>query len=177
VHESVRAELAARRQGTHATKTRGQVSGGGAKPWRQKGTGRARAGSSRSPLWAGGGTVFGPQPRSYTFKVNRKERRAALRSALSLHAGRDSLAVLDPAPYLDAPSTKQAAAALAGWGQAPGVLVVLAEDEARAALSFRNLERVSVLPAASVGVADLVGASAVLASRAALDQLTERATS
>src|SRR3954452_18460789 len=97
VHECVVAELAARRQGTHATKTRGKVSGGSAKPWRQKGTGRARAGSSRSPLWVGGGTVFGPSPRHYTVKVNRKERRAALRSALSLHASRGSLAVLDPA--------------------------------------------------------------------------------
>jgi len=175
VHESVRAELNARRQGTHATKTRGQVSGGGSKPWRQKGTGRARAGSTRSPLWTGGGTVFGPQPRRYTFKVNRKERRAALRSALSLHAGRDSLAVLDPAPFLETPSTKQAAQLLADWGQPKGVLVVLTDEEAKAALSFRNLDRVSVLPAAAVGVADLVGASAVLASRAALDQLTERA--
>jgi large subunit ribosomal protein L4 len=175
VHESVRAELAARRRGTHATKTRGQVSGGGAKPWRQKGTGRARAGSNRSPIWTGGGTVFGPQPRNYTFKVNRKERRAALRSALSLHAGRDSLAVIDPAPYLETPSAKRAAALLAEWAQPRGVLVVLSEDEVTAALSFRNLERVSVLPAQSVGVADLVGASAVLASRAALDQLTERA--
>ena len=176
VHESVRAELNARRQGTHATKTRGNVRGGGAKPWRQKGTGRARAGSSRSPIWTGGGTVFGPQPRSYTFKVNRKERKAALRSALSLHAGRGSLAVLDPAPYLDTPSAKQAAAALTDWAQPKGVLVILTDDEVTAALSFRNLDRVSVLPAPAVGVADLVGASAVLASRAALDQLTERAS-
>jgi large subunit ribosomal protein L4 len=175
VHESVRAELAARRQGTHSTKTRGEVRGGGAKPWRQKGTGRARAGSSRSPVWTGGGIVFGPQPRSYTFKVNRKERRAALRSALSLHAGRDTLAVLDPAPYLETPSAKQAGALLAAWGQRRGVLVILTDDEAQAALSFRNLDRVSVLPADGVGVVDLVGAPAVLASRAALDQLTERA--
>src|SRR3978361_1190232 len=99
VHEVVVAELAARRQGTHSTKTRGMVSGGGAKPWRQKGTGRARAGSSRSPVWTGGGTVFGPTPRSYTFKVNRKARRAALRSALSMHAGRDSLAVFDVSAF------------------------------------------------------------------------------
>src|ERR1700759_2017223 len=95
VHERVRAELAARRRGTASTKTRGQVSGGGEKPWRQKGTGRARAGSNRSPIWTGGGVVFGPSPRSYTFKVNRKEQRAALRSALSLHADRGSLALLD----------------------------------------------------------------------------------
>jgi len=94
VHQSVRAEQAARRRGTAATKTRAMVSGGGAKPWRQKGTGRARAGSNRSPIWTGGGVVFGPQPRSYTFKVNRKEQRAALRSALSLHAERKSLAIL-----------------------------------------------------------------------------------
>src|SRR6202011_5403005 len=101
VHESVRAELNARRRGTASTKTRGKVSGGGAKPWRQKGTGRARAGSSRSPLWAGGGTTFGPQPRSYVSKINRKERRAALRSALSLHAERASIAVLDPDAFGD----------------------------------------------------------------------------
>jgi large subunit ribosomal protein L4 len=177
VHESVRAELNARRRGTHSSKTRGQVSGGGAKPWRQKGTGRARAGSSRSPIWVGGGTVFGPQPRNYTFKVNRKERKAALRSALSLHAERESLAVLDPAPYLETPSAKQAAGLLKGWNQPKGgILVVLTDDESKAALSFRNLERVSVLPATAVGIADLVGATAVLASRAALDQLTERAT-
>jgi len=174
VHESVRAELAARRQGTHATKTRGMVRGGGAKPWRQKGTGRARAGSSRSPVWTGGGTVFGPQPRHYTFKVNRKERRAALRSALSLHASRDSLAVLDPAPFADAPSAKQAAALLAGWPQPKGVLVVLTEEQAQVALSFRNLDRVSVLPAQDVGVVDLVGASALLVSQEALDELTAR---
>src|SRR5207244_52426 len=106
VHESVRAELAARRQGTHATKTRGNVRGGGAKPWRQKGTGRARAGSSRSPIWTGGGTVFGPQPRRYTFKVNRKERRTALRSPLSVHAERESLAVFDATKGFDTPDRK-----------------------------------------------------------------------
>src|SRR3954468_11383863 len=167
VHESVRAELAARRQGTHATKTRGLVRGGGAKPWRQKGTGRARAGSSRSPIWTGGGTVFGPQPRHYTFKVNRKERRTALRSALSLHAARESLAVLDPAPFADTPSTKQAAALIADWGQPRGVLVVLSDTEERVALSFRNVDRLSVLPASAVGIAEVVGASAVLASQAA----------
>src|SRR4051795_12908911 len=129
VHECVVAELAARRQGTHATKTRGMVRGGGAKPWRQKGTGRARAGSSRSPVWTGGGTVFGPSPRHYTVKVNRKARRAALRSALSLHAERGSIAVVD-APGFDAPSSRQAAEALAKWGGEQPVLVALGEDEA-----------------------------------------------
>jgi large subunit ribosomal protein L4 len=175
VHECVRAELNARRQGTHSTKTRGKVRGGGAKPWRQKGTGRARQGSIRAPHFAGGGTVFGPQPRHYTFKVNRKERRAALRSALSLHAARDSLASFDPAPFTDTPSAKEAAKLIADWGQPKGVLVVLTDDEAKVALSFRNLDRVSVLPAEAVGVADVVGASAILASSAALDALTARA--
>src|ERR1700741_5335496 len=99
VHEAVRAELNARRHGTASTKTRGEVSGGGAKPWRQKGTGRARAGSSRSPVWTGGGPVFAPTPRHYTVKVNRKARRAALRSALSLHAEPESLAVFDAAAF------------------------------------------------------------------------------
>src|ERR671912_1967436 len=113
VHEVVIAELAARRQGTHATKTRGMVSGGGAKPWRQKGTGRARAGTSRSPIWTGGGVVFGPSPRHYTFKINRKEKRAALRSALSLHADRGSLAVFDAGDF-DTPSTKQALKLISG---------------------------------------------------------------
>ena len=176
VHESVRAELNARRRGTHSTLTRGKVRGGGAKPWRQKGTGRARAGSSRSPIWTGGGTVFGPQPRSYTFKINRKEKRAAFRSALSLHADRGSIAVFDPASF-DTPSTKAAVKLLAGWkAAATPTLVVLTEAEAKAALSFRNLERTSVLPADAVGVVDLVGSAAVLASQAALDQLTARAT-
>src|SRR3954449_7608600 len=111
VHEVVIAELAARRQGTHATKTRGMVSGGGAKPWRQKGTGRARAGTSRSPIWTGGGTVFGPSPRSYVVKVNRKARKSALRSALSIHAERNTIHVVDAASF-DAPSTAQASSLL-----------------------------------------------------------------
>jgi large subunit ribosomal protein L4 len=174
VHESVRAELAARRQGTHATKTRGKVRGGGAKPWRQKGTGRARAGSSRSPIWTGGGTIFGPAPRHYTFKVNRKERRAALRSALSVHAVRGSIALFDPSKF-DTPSTKQAAALLADSGLAQPMLLVLTDAQERAALSFRNLPRVSVLPVSMVGVADLIGAASVVCSQEALDALTARA--
>ena len=178
VHESVRAEQAARRQGTHQTKTRGNVRGGGAKPWRQKGTGRARAGSSRSPIWTGGGIVFGPSPRSYTFKINRKERRAALRSALSLHADRGSIAVFDPSSGYETPSTKTAAQLLAGWDaphQHP-TLVVLSETEAQVAYSFRNLDRTSVLPSEAVGVTDLVGAARVLVSQTALEELTRRAT-
>src|ERR1700674_916125 len=121
VHQSVRAEQAARRRGTAATKTRAMVSGGGAKPWRQKGAGRARAGSNRSPIWTGGGIAFGPHPRSYTFKVNRKEQRAALRSALSLHAERASIAVLDVTSFSE-PRTRQAADLLDDWGQAQPTL-------------------------------------------------------
>src|SRR4051795_11473699 len=111
VHEVVIAELAARRRGTHATRTRGLVRGGAAKPWRQKGTGRARQGTIRAPHFAGGGVVFGPSPRHYTVKVNRKARRAAFRSALSVHAARGSIAVFDAGAF-DAPATKQAAGLL-----------------------------------------------------------------
>ncbi len=176
VHESVRAELAARRRGTAATKTRGMVSGGGAKPWRQKGTGRARAGSSRSPLWAGGGTTFGPTPRHYTFKVNRKERRAALRSALSLHAERESLAVFDAGAF-EAPSTAQAVGLLREWSPptpADPTLVVLSSDEDAAGKSFRNIVRVLALPVDDVGVADVVWAASLLVSEAALPALVAR---
>jgi large subunit ribosomal protein L4 len=175
VHETVRAELNALRQGTAATKTRGNVSGGGAKPWRQKGTGRARAGSSRSPLWKGGGTVFGPSPRHYTVKVNRKARRAALRSALSVHADRGSIAVFDATAF-DAPSTRQAVQLLRDWGQPLATLVLLDGEEANAGLSFRNLERVLVMPVEDAGVADVIGAASLLVSEAALAQIAARAT-
>jgi large subunit ribosomal protein L4 len=173
VHEVVVAELAARRRGTHATKTRGMVRGGGAKPWRQKGTGRARAGSTRSPIWTGGGTVFGPQPRHYTVKVNRKARRAALRSALSLHADRKSIFALDPADF-EGPSTKQAAGLLADR-RGGSVLVVLGGEESDAAKSFRNLAGVSVVPTEAVGVADIVGHATLVLSQVALASLTDRA--
>ncbi|MBA2346706.1 MAG: 50S ribosomal protein L4 [Solirubrobacterales bacterium] len=175
VHESVRAELNARRQGTHSTKTRGNVRGGGAKPWRQKGTGRARAGSSRSPIWTGGGTIFGPQPRSYTFKVNRKEKRVAFRSALSVHAERGTIAVFDAGSF-ENPATKAAAKLVGDWGVKGSVLVILTEADRNAALSFRNLKQVrAVIPAEGTGVADLIGAANVLASPAAIDELTARA--
>ena len=174
VHESVRAELAAGRQGTASTKTRGEVRGGGAKPWRQKGTGRARAGSSRSPLWAGGGTAFGPSPRHYTFKVNRKERRAALRSALSQHAERESVAVFDAGAF-DAPSTAQAVGLLNDWDSAEPILVVLGAQEAAAGKSFRNLARVEAMPVEDVGVAEVIGAASLLVSEVALPRLVARA--
>ncbi len=174
VHETVRAELNARRRGTASTKTRGQVSGGGAKPWRQKGTGRARAGSSRSPVWTGGGTIFGPQPRHYTVKVNRKARRAALRSALSVHADRGSLAVFDASTF-DGPSTKQAVGLLGDWGADTPTLVLLTDTEAGAGLSFRNLVNADVMPAVDAGVADIIRAASLLISEAAMSQLVARA--
>ncbi len=174
VHETVRAEQAALRQGTHAAKTRGQVSGGGAKPWKQKGTGRARAGSSRNPLWTGGGAAFGPQPRHYTFKVNRKARRVALRSALSVHAQRGSVAVFDAGAF-ETPSTKRAAELLAGWGPDARTLVVLTDAEANAGLSFRNLDRVLVLPVQDAAVVNLIGAQRLLISETALPALVARA--
>ena len=172
VHECVRAELNARRTGTASSRTRGQVRGGGAKPWRQKGTGRARAGSIRSPLWAGGGVVFGPTPRHYTVKVNRKARRAALRSALSLHAGRESLALVDAAPFTE-PSTSQAADALEGWREPQPLLVVLGPDEENVQRSFRNLRLVTVAEADEVGVADVVGAAWLALTDAAAERFTE----
>jgi large subunit ribosomal protein L4 len=172
VYEAVRAEQLARRRGTAATRTRGEVSGGGAKPWRQKGTGRARAGSIRPPHWTGGGVAFGPAPRDYTVKVNRKARRRALRAALSVHARRGSIAVVDGSSYTE-PSTSTAAEALASIDGRGRVLVVVGGEEAACAKSFRNIARVVVLPAASVGVADVVGATTLIVSEAALDELAE----
>jgi large subunit ribosomal protein L4 len=170
VWEAARAEQLARRRGTAATKTRAQVRGGGAKPWRQKGTGRARAGSIRAPNWTGGGAAFGPSPRHYTLKVNRKAHRRALRAALSIHAERGTVAVVDAGGF-DEPSTSKAAEALESWGAAVPVLVLLGEEEVACAKSFRNIARVSVLPANGAGVADVVGAASVVVSEAALEAL------
>jgi large subunit ribosomal protein L4 len=174
VHEAVRAEQNARRRGTASTRTRGEVSGGGAKPWRQKGTGRARAGSSRSPLWTGGATTFGPSPRRYTVKVNRKARRGALRGALSVQAERGSLALFDAA--WEEPSTKRAASLLADWGAQLPTLVLLTSEEEAAGKSFRNLPRVEAMPVEDAGVVDLVWAASLLVSEAALPALVARAS-
>ncbi len=174
VHRAVTAELNARRRGTASTLTRGQVAMTGAKAWRQKGTGRARAGALSTPQRTGGGVAFGPKPRGYTVKVNRKERRRALRAALSVHAARGSLAALD-AEAFSAPSTKQAADALAGFAGERNVLVVLTDGEETAALSLRNLPGVQVLRAGDVGVADVIGAAYLAASPTAFEQLTSMA--
>ncbi|MBA2439966.1 MAG: 50S ribosomal protein L4 [Thermoleophilaceae bacterium] len=174
VHRAVTAELNARRRGTASTLTRGQVAMTGAKAWRQKGTGRARAGALSSPQRTGGGVAFGPKPRRYTVKVNRKERRRALRAALSVHSERGSLGALDAGSF-SAPSTKQAAEALTGFGEGGHVLVVLVDGEETAALSFRNLPRVKVLRARDVGVADVIGAARLAASPGAFEELAQLA--
>ncbi len=172
MHRAVVAELNARRSGNQSALTRGEVAMTGAKAWRQKGTGRARVGALSVPHRTGGGVAFAPKPRSYTVKLNRKERRAALRSALSVHADRGSLSAVD-AESFSGPSTKEAAAALGDGGRA---LVVLVEGEENAALSFRNIEGVEVLRADDVGVADVIGAARLVASPAAIERLAELAT-
>jgi large subunit ribosomal protein L4 len=174
VHEAVRAELAARRRGTASTKTRGEVAMTGAKAWRQKGTGRARVGALSTPNRVGGGVAFGPKPRGYTVKMNRKARRRALRAALSMHAERGSIAGVDPSKF-DTPSTKAAAAALAGLAGEGGVLVVLTDGEETCLKSFRNIAEVTVLHADQVGVADVIGAGRLVLSEAALARLVEKA--
>jgi large subunit ribosomal protein L4 len=169
VHGTATAELNARRSGTASTLTRGEVSMTTAKAFRQKGTGRARAGALSTPNRYGGGVAFGPKPRSYVTKVNRKARKKALRAALSVHAARGSIAVCDPSTY-ETPSTKAAAAAL---GEFTGrVLVVVGTDDANCAKSFRNIPRVLVHPADNVGVADLIGASRLIVTPTALEHLT-----
>jgi large subunit ribosomal protein L4 len=172
VHEAVRAELAAKRSGTASTLRRGEVSMTGAKAWRQKGTGRARVGALSAGQRTGGGVIFGPKPRGFGFKVNRKARRRALRAALSLHAERGSLAVVDAAGF-DAPSTKEAAKALGKLDGDGSVLVVLADGEETAAKSFRNLAHVSVLHVGHAGIADVVSAARLVVSEPALERLTQ----
>ena len=175
IHETVRAEAASARRGTQAAKTRALVSGGRSKPWRQKGTGRARAGTTRAPQWTGGGVAFAPAPRSYDLKVNRKARKSALRAALTAHAQRGSLAVVDGSALGDDPSTKRAAELLAGWGADRPLLVVAAPEETVLIRSVRNLERVLVVEPAEVEVGALVWARSLLATESALARMQEAA--
>ena len=174
VHEAARADLAARRRGTHSSLTRGEVAMTTAKAWRQKGTGRARAGALSVPHRYGGGAAFGPKPRTYAVKVNRKARRKALRAALSVHAERDSVAVLDGSTFSE-PATKQAAAALQKWGSDSPTLVVVGSEEEAVGKSFRNIEGVSVALASAAGVADVIGAGSLVVTQAALEELKGRA--
>ena len=173
VHETVRAELNAARAGTRGTKSRGLVAGGRSKPWRQKGTGRARAGTTRAPHWTGGGVAFAPGMRSFEVKVNRKARRTALKGVLSTHAANGTLAILDGSGF-DAPSTRKAAELLEGWGERP-TLVVATEEEELLVKSFRNLDKVLVTIPSELEVAAILWARSVLVSEAALPLVLGRA--
>jgi large subunit ribosomal protein L4 len=173
VHETVRAEMNAARAGTRGTKSRGLVAGGRSKPWRQKGTGRARAGTTRAPHWTGGGVAFAPGMRSFEVKVNRKARRSALKGVLSHHATNGTLAILDGSGF-ETPSTKKAAELLSGFGERP-TLVVMAEEEELLVKSFRNLEKILVVAPPELEVASLVWARSVLISQAALPLVLARA--
>jgi large subunit ribosomal protein L4 len=174
VHETVRAELNALRAGTRGAKSRGLVSGGRSKPWRQKGTGRARAGTTRAPHWTGGGVAFPPSMRSFEVKVNRKARRAALRGALSAHAQAGTLGLVDGSKF-DEPSTKTAAALLEAWAKERPLLVVVSDADVNLGLSFRNLDKVAVVAPSELDVAAVVWARSLLVSQAALDGLLARA--
>jgi large subunit ribosomal protein L4 len=173
VHEVVRAEFAKHRAGTKAVKSRGLVAGGRSKPWRQKGTGRARAGTTRAVQWTGGGVAFAPRT-NFELKVNRKERRAALRAALSDHAQAGTLAVL--ADGFDEPSAKGAAALVSAWDQGLPLVVVATPDEESLIKSFRNLEKVLVTVPGELEVSELVWARSLLLSEAALAVVQERAS-
>jgi large subunit ribosomal protein L4 len=174
VHEVVRSELNARRAGTFATKSRGLVSGGRSKPWRQKGTGRARAGTIRAAQFTGGGHAFAKTPRTFVQKVNRKVAKAALRSALASHAGAGTLALLDATTF-EEPSTKLARSVLDASGLAAPILVVLTEDETSAAKSFRNLPRVELVTPSELEVAAVVWARSLVVSQTALPLVQGRA--
>ena len=167
VHEAVRSEMNAQRAGTVATKSRGLVSGGRAKPWRQKGTGRARQGTIRAPQFKGGGHTFAKVPRTFIQKVNRKAHKAALRSALASHAQEGTLAVIDGSQF-DAPSTKKARAIVEAWGQQSPTVLVCLQEEQNLSKSFRNLERVAVIGPSEVEVGAVVWARSLLVSEAAL---------
>jgi large subunit ribosomal protein L4 len=167
VHEAVRSEQNAQRAGTAATKSRGLVSGGRAKPWRQKGTGRARQGTTRAPQFAGGGHTFAKVPRQFVQKVNRKAQKAALRSALASHAQEGTIAIVEASQFNE-PSTKAAKALIDQWGQRTPTVVVALHEEENVRKSFRNLERVAVITPSEVEVAALVWARSLIVSEAAL---------
>ena len=172
MHQVVTAQLAARRSGTHKTKTRSEVSGGGAKPWRQKGTGRARHGSIRSPIWRGGGVAHGPQPRSYAQSTPKKMKRLALRSALSDRAADEKIIVVEDWGF-DAPSTASAVWKLAALGVDGRVLVVLERDDVTAHKSFRNLQRVQTLPADQLNTYDVLVSDVVVFTSASLAEVNQ----
>lgn len=174
VHRALVRQLANARQGNASTKTRAEVRGGGRKPWRQKGTGRARAGSIRSPLWRGGGVIFGPKPRDYETKMNRKERRLALRTVL-FSRSEDLIVVEDFASQLERPKTKELIAAIARWGVEPQakVLLILPEQAETIYLSARNVANLKLLPANQLNIYDLLNADKIVTTPAALEKIQE----
>jgi large subunit ribosomal protein L4 len=174
VHEAVRAELNAARAGTRGAKSRGQVSGGRAKPWRQKGTGRARIGTTRAPHWTGGGLAFPPTMRSFAFKVNRKEKRAALRAALSAHVSEGTLALIDGGAF-ETPSTRAAADLVGVWVKELPLVVVLTDEEETARKSFRNLAHTVITTPEELEVSAIVWARALFVSEQALPVIEARA--
>ena len=167
MHQVVNAQLAARRAGTHSTKTRSEVRGGGAKPWKQKGTGRARAGSSRSPIWIGGGIAHGPKPRDYAERTNKKMKRLALRSALSDRAAEGKVIVVEDWNF-DAPSTKEALKTLGDLGAEGRVLIVLTDEDVNATKSFANLPDAHVLKAGQLNTYDVLVNDCIVFSRQTL---------
>ncbi|MDP8965714.1 MAG: 50S ribosomal protein L4 [Cyanobacteriota bacterium] len=174
VHRAMVRQMTNARQGTASTKTRAEVSGGGRKPWRQKGTGRARAGSNRSPLWRGGGVIFGPKPRDYNLKMNRKERRLALRTVFQSRA-EDLIVVEDFVDQLPRPKTKEMAGALARWGihAEAKVLLILPELAEMVQLSARNLSTVKLISATNLNVYDLLAADKIVTTNTALAKIQE----
>jgi large subunit ribosomal protein L4 len=174
VHRALVRQLANQRQGTASTKTRAEVRGGGRKPWRQKGTGRARAGSNRSPLWRGGGVIFGPKPRDYTIKMNRKERRLALRTAFQSRV-EDLIVVQDFADQLSRPKTKEMTQALTRWGVEPDskVLLIVAERNETVYLSARNIEKLRMISANNLNIFDLLNADKIVATASAITMIQE----
>lgn len=174
VYRALTRQLGNARQGTASTKTRAEVRGGGRKPWRQKGTGRARAGSSRSPLWRGGGVIFGPKPRDYSTKMNRKERRLALRTAFQSRAD-DLIIVEDFADKLPRPQTKELVSAMSRWGisDASKILLIVSERNENVYLSARNLSNVKLISANNLNVYDLLAADQIVATASALSKVQE----
>lgn len=174
VHRALVRQQTNARQGTASTKTRAEVRGGGRKPWKQKGTGRARAGSNRSPLWRGGGVIFGPQPRDFNIKMNRKERRLALRTAIA-GRGEDLIVVESFADQLTQPKTKELASALTRWGADldKKVLVILDEISENVQLSARNMPSVKLLRADSLNIYDILVAHKIVATSEAIAKLQE----
>lgn len=174
VHRALVRQMTNARQGTASTKTRAEVRGGGRKPWRQKGTGRARAGSIRSPLWRGGGVIFGPKPRDYELKMNRKERRLALRTALSSRS-EDLIVVEDFASELSRPKTKELMAAIARWGVEPEakVLLILPERTETVYLSARNVAKLKLIAATQLNIFDLLNADKIVTTASALEKIQE----